>query len=102
MNPCLYGPPAVGPGTGVTRNGGPSVTCWARTAEGGFSLAAGAADQLGRTIPFFALRAALREPPGQLATGDSPDGLPDTPAWWIGRSRASQIERGEVAATEAA
>ena len=31
-------------------------------AEQGFSLAAGAADQLGQAIPFFALRAALREP----------------------------------------
>src|SRR5690348_17735473 len=31
-------------------------------AERGFSLAAGAADQVGRAIPFFALRTALREP----------------------------------------
>jgi len=33
----------------------------------GFSLAAGAADQLGRAIPFFALRAALRDPFARLA-----------------------------------
>ncbi len=31
-------------------------------AEQGFSLAAGAADQLGQAIPFSELRAALREP----------------------------------------
>lgn len=36
----------------------------------GFSLAAGAADRLGRTNPFFALQAALREPPGKLASKD--------------------------------
>ena len=35
-------------------------------AELGFSLAAGAADQLGQTIPFFALRTALREPFAEL------------------------------------
>ena len=33
----------------------------------GFSLAAGAADQLGRVIPFFALRTALRDPFARLA-----------------------------------
>ena len=32
----------------------------------GFSLAAGAADQLGRALPFFALRAALGEPFARL------------------------------------
>ena len=32
-----------------------------QAAEFGFSLAAGAEDQLGRAIPFFALRAALPE-----------------------------------------
>ena len=40
-------------------------------AEQGFSLAAGAADQLGQAIPFFALRAALREPFAGL-TADIP------------------------------
>ena len=35
----------------------------------GFSLAAGAADPLGQAIPFFALRAALREP---WLTADDP------------------------------
>jgi DNA-binding CsgD family transcriptional regulator len=36
----------------------------------GFSLAAGAADQLGRVIPFFALRTALRDPFARLTADD--------------------------------
>ena len=40
-------------------------------AEQGFSLAAGAADQLGQAIPFFALRAALREPFAGSITDDA-------------------------------
>jgi DNA-binding CsgD family transcriptional regulator/tetratricopeptide (TPR) repeat protein len=36
----------------------------------GFSLAAGAADQLGRAIPFFALRTALRDPFARLTADD--------------------------------
>ena len=48
----------------------------------GFSLAAGAPDQLSRTIPFFALRAALPEPFAKL-TADGHYDLPDAPAWWI-------------------
>jgi DNA-binding CsgD family transcriptional regulator len=58
-----------------------------------FSLAAGAADRLGRTIPFFALRAALGVPFAAL-TGDSGDrDLPDAPAWWISRARAHLKQR---------
>ncbi|MGH3179994.1 MAG: AAA family ATPase [Streptosporangiaceae bacterium] len=59
----------------------------------GFSLAAGAADRLGRTNPFFALQAALREPPGKLAAKDRHHDRPDTPAWWIGRLRAHLEQR---------
>jgi len=62
-------------------------------AEQGFSLAAGAADQLGQVIPFFALRTALGEP-----TADHPgrDLLDDT-AWWITQIRA-QLEQRAAAA----
>ena len=62
----------------------------------GFSLAAGAADRLGRTIPFFALRTALH-PLGRFAAGDHPDGPLDTPAWWISRLRADLERRAAVA-----
>jgi DNA-binding CsgD family transcriptional regulator len=56
-------------------------------AECGFSLAAGAEDQLGRAIPFFALRAALPEPFTSLA-GESHHDSPEATAWWISRVRA--------------
>lgn len=66
-------------------------------AKQGFSLAAGAADQLGRAIPFFALRTALGKPFAKLtATGCDRD-LPDAPAWWISHMRA-HLER-QAAAT---
>jgi DNA-binding CsgD family transcriptional regulator len=66
-------------------------------AERGFSLAAGAADQLGRTIPFFALRTALREPFSQPAD-DRPDGdLPDAAVRWIAQIRAHLQQRSAVA-----
>jgi len=66
-------------------------------AEQGFSLAAGAADQLGQAIPFFALRAALREPFTGPAT-DYPDrDLPDTAAWWITQIRAHLQHRAVMA-----
>jgi len=51
----------------------------------GFSLAAGAADQLGRAIPFFALRVALGEP---FATDHPDHDRPVAPEWWIGQMRA--------------
>ena len=80
-------------GIGKSRLLGESVS---EAAGQGFSLAAGAADRLGRTIPFFALRTAL-QPLGQFVAGDHPDGLLDTPAWWIGRLRADLERRAAVA-----
>ena len=66
-------------------------------AELGFSLAAGAADQLGQTIPFFALRTALREPFAEL-TGDDPGhGLPAAAAWWITQARTHLAQRAAAA-----
>jgi DNA-binding CsgD family transcriptional regulator len=62
----------------------------AEAAGYGFSLAAGAADPLGRAIPLFALRAALGEPFAQF-TGDRLDH--DAPAWWIGQMRAHLEQR---------
>jgi DNA-binding CsgD family transcriptional regulator len=62
-------------------------------AELGFSLAAGAANQLGQAIPLQALRAALREPFAGL-TADGPDrDLPDATAWWIAQMRAELQQR---------
>ncbi len=66
-------------------------------AELGFSLAAGAADQLGEAIPFFALRAALREPFAGLTADDPGLDLPDATAWWITQLRA-HLERRAAAA----
>ena len=80
-------------GIGKSRLLGESVS---EAAGQGFSLAAGAADRLGRTIPFFALRTAL-QPLGRFVAGDHPDGLLDTPAWWIGRLRADLERRAAVA-----
>jgi DNA-binding NarL/FixJ family response regulator len=66
-------------------------------AEQAFSLAAGAADQLGQAIPFFALRAALREPFAEL-TADYPGrDLPDAAAWWITQIRAHLQRRAAAA-----
>ena len=66
-------------------------------AEQGFSLAVGAADQLGQAIPFFALRAALR---GRFA-GPAPDDpdrdLPGAAAWWITQMRAHLEQRAAAA-----
>jgi predicted ATPase len=62
-------------------------------AERGFSLAAGAADQLGEAIPFFALRAALREPFAGLAAADPGRDGPDAAAWWIIQMRAHLEQR---------
>ena len=68
------------------------------TAAGlGFSLAAGAADELGLQIPFFALRAALRGPFAGL-TAEHPGGdLPDDAAWWITQVRAHLEQRAGAA-----
>ena len=62
-------------------------------AERGFSLAAGAADPLGQAIPFFALRAALREPFAGLTAGDPGRDRPDAAAWWITQIRAHLEQR---------
>jgi DNA-binding CsgD family transcriptional regulator len=59
----------------------------------GFSLAAGAADQLGRALPFFALRAALGEPFARLTAGDPELCLSDAPEWWISQMRAHLEQR---------
>jgi DNA-binding CsgD family transcriptional regulator/tetratricopeptide (TPR) repeat protein len=61
----------------------------------GFSLAAGAPDQLSRAIPFFALRAALPEPFAKF-TADGHHDLPDTPAWWISQLQAHLEQRAAV------
>jgi DNA-binding CsgD family transcriptional regulator len=68
-----------------------------KAAEQGFSLAAGAADQLGQGIPFFALRAALREPFAGLAADDPGRDLPDATAWWISQIRAHLEQRAAAA-----
>jgi len=61
-------------------------------ARHGFSLAAGAADQLSQAIPFSALRTALPEPFARLATVSRRD-RPDAIAWWIGQLRAHLEQR---------
>ena len=66
-------------------------------AKQGFSLAAGAADQLGQAIPFFALRAALREPFAELISDDPGHGLPAAAAWWITQIRAHLEQRAAAA-----
>jgi DNA-binding NarL/FixJ family response regulator len=68
-----------------------------KAAELGFSLAAGAADQLGEAIPFFALRAALRDPfTGLTAEEPGRDG-PDAAAWWMTHMRAHLEQRARAA-----
>ena len=65
-------------------------------AELGFSLAAGAADQLGQTIPFFALRTALRAPFAELI-GDDPGHDVPAAAWWIDQARTHLAQRAAEA-----
>ena len=65
-------------------------------ARNGFSLAAGAADPLGRALPFFALRAALGEPFARFianAPGRDPS---DAPAWWISQMHAHLEQRADT------
>ncbi len=64
-------------------------------AELGFSLVAGAADQLGPAIPLFAL--ALREPFGGLTADYPGPHLPDATVWWTIQIRA-HLERRAAAA----
>jgi DNA-binding CsgD family transcriptional regulator len=74
---------------------GKSLLLRAATTEAaglGFSLATGAADPLGRAIPFFALRAAMAEPFAPLSANGG-DELPDEPAWWISQIRAHLEQR---------
>jgi DNA-binding NarL/FixJ family response regulator len=59
----------------------------------GFSLAVGAADELGRAIPFFALRMALREPFAGLTTEDPRRDGPEAAAWWMTQIRAHLEQR---------
>ena len=59
----------------------------------GFSLATGAADQLGRALPFFALRTALGEPFARLTADDPQHDLSDAPGWWISQMRAHLEQR---------
>jgi DNA-binding CsgD family transcriptional regulator len=66
-------------------------------AELDFSLAAGAADELGQAIPFFALRVALREPFAGLTADDPGRDLPDAAVWWVARIRAHLQQRTAVA-----
>ena len=61
----------------------------------GFSLAAGAADQLGQAIPFFALRAALGVPFARLADDSHDRDLPGAAAWWISQMRAHLEQRAD-------
>ena len=60
-------------------------------ARQGFSRAAGAAEELGGTIPIFALRAQVPGPPAWPAVDDGSRDLPAAPAW-----RLSQL-RGRLA-----
>jgi DNA-binding CsgD family transcriptional regulator len=71
--------------------------CVDEAAGHGFSLAAGAADQLGEAIPFFALRAALGEPFAGLTAGDPGRNRPDALAWWISQIQAQLVLRAVVA-----
>ena len=65
-------------------------------ARQGFSLAAGAADQLGRALPFFALRAALGEPFARLTAVDPGRDLSDVPGWWISQMHAYLEQRANA------
>src|ERR1700722_16100228 len=66
-------------------------------AEQGFSLVAGAADQLSQAIPFAALRAALREPFAWLTDDEPGRDRPDAAAWWITKTRARLEQRAALA-----
>jgi DNA-binding CsgD family transcriptional regulator len=63
-----------------------------QAAEQGFSLVAGAADQLGQAIPFFEFRAALGELFARPAN-ESSRNRPDATAWWVSQIRAYLEQR---------
>jgi DNA-binding CsgD family transcriptional regulator/tetratricopeptide (TPR) repeat protein len=65
-------------------------------AEHGFSVAVGAADQLGAAIPFYALRMALGEPFAAITAGDSDRDLMEVTTF-ISRMRAHLERRAAVA-----
>jgi hypothetical protein len=52
---------------------------------------------LGQAIPFFALRAALREPFARLTADDPGRAPPDATAWWITQIRAYLEQRAAAA-----
>jgi DNA-binding CsgD family transcriptional regulator len=66
--------------------------CAGEAAGLGFSLAGGAADQVGRAIPFFALRAALPEPFAVTAAGGQHD-LPSAAGRQLSLVRAHLEQR---------
>jgi DNA-binding CsgD family transcriptional regulator len=63
----------------------------------GFCLAAGAADALGRAIPFFALRTALREPSAGLTADDPGRDQPNAAARRVTRIPARLQQQAAVA-----
>jgi len=80
------------PGIGKSRLLRDSVD---EAAEQGFSLAVGAADQLGQAIPFFALRTALRQP--WLPADDPGAARADATGWWITQMRVVLGQRAASA-----
>jgi len=70
--------------------------CTDEAAEQGFFLAA-AADQLGRAVPFRALRAALRNPLARLTAEDSVPSRPEAAEWCITQARAYLQQRASAA-----
>ena len=66
-------------------------------AEQGFSLAAGARDQPGQAIPFFALRSALHDPFACLTVAGSDRDRPEATELCITRLRADLQQRATVA-----
>ena len=71
--------------------------CVDEAARQGFSLAVGAADQLGQGIPFCALRAALHDPLARLTADDSAPGRPEATESWITEARAHLQQRAAAA-----
>ena len=81
------------PGTGKSRLLRDSV---GEAVRQGFSLAVGTADQLDRTIPFLALRAAFREQFAGLTVEGDDLALPDAPSWWISQIRGHLEQRASA------
>jgi DNA-binding CsgD family transcriptional regulator len=83
---------------GEPGSGRSALLCQAvsRAAGRGFTLAAGAADQLGEALPLFALRAALGEPFARRTAGAPDEERPGAAAWWTGQVRAYLAERADA------